>query len=66
MKIRVFKNGEFVEITENTKCYVGRCSSGHTVFGESAKLYKVLANHLVFITKSGSLVKNKHEYEYCW
>lgn len=57
MKLRVWKLGEFIEIDENTEFYVGRCGSGHTVFGERAKLHKVLAKHLVFITESGALVK---------
>lgn len=57
MKLKVWKLGKFVEIDENTEFYVGRCGSGHIVFGERAKLHKVLAKHLVFITESGALVK---------
>lgn len=55
--MRIWKNGEFVEINFETEFYVGRCGSGHTVFGERAKLHKILTNHLVFKTESGSLVK---------
>ena len=57
MNVTVWRNGEFVEISDETEFYVGRCGSGRTVFGESAKLHKILNNHLVFITKSGSFVK---------
>lgn len=57
MNLRVWKNGKWVEINSEMDFYVGRCSSGRTVFGEKAKLHKVLANHLVFKTESGSLVK---------
>lgn len=55
--LRVWKNGKWIEIDSNTEFYVGRCSSGHTVFGEKAKLHKILEKHLVFKTESGSLVK---------
>ena len=57
MTIKIFKNGKMLEINENTEFFVGRCSSGHTVFGERAYLTKVTANHLVFTTESGSIVK---------
>lgn len=57
MTLRVFKLGNWIEINDEMDFYVGRCSSGHTVFGEKAKLHKVLAKHLVFKTESGSLVK---------
>lgn len=60
MKVRVCKNSKWITIDENTECYAGRCGSGHTVFGEPCKLFKVLANHLVFKTKSGSLVKTNY------
>lgn len=57
LKLRVFKLGEWVEINSDMDFYVGTCGSGHTVFGEKAKLFKVLKNHLVFKTESGTLVK---------
>lgn len=57
MKAKVFKNGNWIEINSEMDFYVGRCSSGHAVFGEKAKLTKVTAKHLVFTTESGSIVK---------
>lgn len=64
MTIRVCTNGKYVEINDSMDFYVGRggrCGSGYYVFGEKAKLYKVLEKHLVFKTESGSLVKTKKE-----
>lgn len=61
MTIRVWKNGKYVEINDSIDFYVGRCGSCHSVFGEKAKLYKVLEKHLVFKTESGSIVKTKKE-----
>ena len=59
MTLKVWKNGTIVEINEEMDFYVGRCGSCHSVFGEKAKLFKVLEKHLVFKTESGSLVKTK-------
>lgn len=56
----VYKFGEAVELDENTEIFVGRCGSGHTVFGERAKFTKALAKHLVFTTESGAIVKTNY------
>lgn len=42
---------------EGTKVFVGRCGSGHTVFGEMAVFSHETATQFVFVTKSGSIVK---------
>lgn len=57
MKIKVFKNGNWIEISSEMDFYVGRCGGGRTVFGEKAKLTNVTAKYLVFTTESGSIVK---------
>lgn len=59
MKAKIWHNGKFIIIDDEMDFYVGRCAGGHTVFGEKAKFHKILANHLVFKTESGSLVKTK-------
>lgn len=59
LKVKVWNNNEWIEINDEMDFYVGRCSTGHTVFGESAKLHKILGSHLVFKTKSGALVKTE-------
>lgn len=62
MITRIFEDREWMIIDENTDFYVGRCGSGHTVFGEPAHLFKILKNHLVFKTDSGALVKTTKGY----
>lgn len=57
--INVWRNGNWETINNEMDFFVGRCGSGHTVFGENAKLVKVLKNSLVFETESGSMVKTK-------
>lgn len=52
-----FEGPEFITLTSEDTVFVGRCSSGRTVFGERARLTKILKNHLVFTTESGAQVK---------
>lgn len=60
LKLRVFKLGEFIEINDEMDFYVGTCGSGRTVFGEKAKLTRTTANHLIFTTESGTIVKTNY------
>lgn len=59
MEAKIFNTrvGEWITLTESDIVFIGRCGSGRTVFGEHAKLHKILSNHLVFKTESGALVK---------
>ena len=57
--MKVWHCGRFVEIDENTELFVGRCSSGRTVFGERAHFVKATKVNLVFETESGAIVKTE-------
>lgn len=57
--INVWRNGSWETINNEMDFFVGHCGSGHTVFGENAKLVKVLKNSLVFETESGTIVKTE-------
>ena len=49
----------FVDMTIGERVTVFRCSSGLTTFGEPAILTRATAQHLVFTTDSGAIVKTK-------
>lgn len=51
--------GDWKEIKIGDEVFVGTCGSGRTLFGEHAKLVKILKNHLVFETESKTKVKSK-------
>ena len=55
--VKVWNNGEWITINKEMEFFIGRCSSGRTIFGENANLFKINKNSLVFKTESGSLVK---------
>jgi predicted fused transcriptional regulator/phosphomethylpyrimidine kinase len=55
----ITKFGQEIEL-ENTEFYVGKCGSGHAVFGERAHFTKATAKHLVFTTESGAIVKTDY------
>jgi len=61
LSVTIFRNTfegyKNITLTSNDTVFVGRCGSGRTVFGERAYLSKVLKNHLVFTTESGTQVK---------
>ena len=62
MKALYFKNDgtldtDYIDIEIGQEVTVYRCSGGHSVFGEPAKLHRVNSNHLVFVTESGAEVK---------
>lgn len=57
--MKVWNNGEFINIEIGQRFTVGRCGSGHTVFGEGATLTKALTKNLVFTTDSGAIVKTE-------
>lgn len=57
--ILTFYFGDWKEIKIGDEVFVGTCGSGRTVFGEHAKLVKILKNHLVFETESKTKVKTK-------
>ena len=59
--INIWTNGKWEKINNQMDFFVGRSGSGHTVFGENARLFKVNKNSLVFKTESGSLVKTERE-----
>ena len=49
----------FVDMKIGDRVTVFRCGSAHTTFGEPATLTKTTAQHLVFTTDSGAVVKTK-------
>ena len=53
----LFRFGKMYELDETTELFVGKCGSGHTVFGERAHFTKATKQHLVFTTESGAIVK---------
>lgn len=55
--MRVWFNGNFENVEMGQRFFVGRCGSGHTVFGEYATLTGTTTKHLVFTTESGSIIK---------
>lgn len=57
--VLTFYFGDWKEIKIGDEVFVGTCCSGRTVFGEHAKLVKILKNHLVFETESKTKVKTK-------
>ena len=59
LKVNVYRNGNWETITSETEFSVARVGSGQSLFGENAKLIKVLKNNLVFETESGTLVKTE-------
>ena len=54
-----FYFGDWKEIKIGDEVFVGTCGSGRTLFGEHAKLVKILKNHLVFETESKTKIKTK-------
>lgn len=59
--MKVWYNGDFINMEMNQKVFVGHCGSGHTVFGEYAVLKHTTAQHLVFVTESGVTIKTKKD-----
>lgn len=55
--LKVWNCGNWMEIQMGQEFTVFRCSSGHTTFGERAKLVRNTKAHLVFETESGAIVK---------
>jgi hypothetical protein len=49
--------GNLIEAKIGQEFTVFRCGSGHTTFGERAKLIRNTKAHLVFETESGAIVK---------
>lgn len=59
MRNTIWNNGELKEINSDMGFFVGRCSSGHTVFGEHARWIRSTEKHMVFETVSGAIVKTE-------
>lgn len=59
--MRMWNNGDFTEVKIGQKVLIARCSQGHTYFGEFGKLVKVTAQHSVFVTDSGAVVKTEKD-----
>lgn len=55
--MKIWKETKWIEVNENEVFFVGRCGSGHTVFGERAYFTRATKQHLIFTTESGSIVK---------
>lgn len=55
--MKVWNCGRYEEMEIGQKVFVGRSSSGRSVFGEEAILTGVTKQHLVFTTVSGSIIK---------
>ena len=58
--MKIIRFGKEIEL-ENTEFYVGKCGSGHTVFGERAHFTRATAKHLIFTTESGAIVKTDYQ-----
>ena len=59
--MKVWHCGDFVEVKLGQRVSVLRCGWGHSVFGEAATLERATAQHLVFVTDSGAVVKTGRE-----
>lgn len=57
--MKVWYNGRFEDVIVGQKVLVARTGSCKTYFGEFATLERKTANHLVFVTESGAVVKTK-------
>lgn len=57
--VLTFTLGDWKEIKMGDEVFVGTCGSGRTLFGEHAKLVKILKNHLVFETESKTKIKSR-------
>lgn len=57
--VLTFTLGDWKEIKIGDEVFVGTCGSGLTLFGEHAKLVKILKNHLVFETESKTKIKSR-------
>lgn len=57
--MKVWNDGKFVDMAIGQRVTVFRVSSGRTCFGEPATLAKATAQHLIFTTDSGAIVKTK-------
>ena len=55
--MKIFHNGNYINIEIGQEVTVARCGSGHTKFGEPALLERTTKQHLVFKTESGKTVK---------
>lgn len=55
--MKVWHCGKFENIEIGQKVLVAYCGSGHSYFGEFARLVKTTKQHLVFETESGTQVK---------
>ena len=55
--MKVWNCGNFIDMEIGQEVTVFKCGSGRTVFGEPGKLDRVTAQHLIFVTASGAVVK---------
>lgn len=55
--MKVWYNGGHIDMEIGQTVTVFRCSSGRSSFGEPGKLERVTAQHLVFVSESGAVIK---------
>lgn len=55
--MKVWFNGNFVDMQVGQKVLVARCGLGRTYYGEFGTLTRTTGRHLVFVTESGAIVK---------
>lgn len=55
--MKVWSNGNWIDIEVGQRVFIGQCGSGHTVFGELGTFVRATKKHCVFRSDSGSEVK---------
>lgn len=55
--MKVWDNGEWIEIEIGQRVFIGCCGRSHTVYGELGIFVKTTKKHCVFRSDSGSEVK---------
>lgn len=63
--MKVWYDGGHVDMGIGQAVTIFRCGSGLSCFGESGKLDRVTAQHLVFVTDSGATVKTTRDNIHC-
>lgn len=55
--MKILYHGEFITLNEGDEVFIGRCGSGHTLFGEPGKFVGTTNRHMIFKSASGKTVK---------
>lgn len=55
--MKLLHHGKIITLNIGDKVFIGRCGSGHSIFGEPGKFVGCTAKHMVFESDSGQVVK---------